>query len=90
MLIKMLPDGSGKSTPADLHRKLLDIKTMNVMKFCSRGAQGRHDALLDKVSALKMGIPVSTQAMDTSDFFRQVFGGQIVWQFPLEVSCSSD
>jgi hypothetical protein len=83
LLIKKLPDGSGASTPAELHRQLLDIKSTNVMKYCSRGGQGRLEALLDKVSALKMGIPVCTQAMDTSDFFGQALGDQILRAVPL-------
>ena len=72
-LLKLLPDGKGSVAPADLHRKIIDLKATSVMKYASRGAQGRAEALLEQVSAIKMGIPVSTVGMDTSEFFKEVF-----------------
>lgn len=67
----MLPDGKGASTPSALHRSLMDLKASSVMRYCCRGAQGLLEALLDKISNLKMGIPVSLQTQDSSDFFKQ-------------------
>ena len=49
----------------------MDLKASSVMRYCCRGAQGLLEALLDKISNLKMGIPVSLQTQDSSDFFKQ-------------------
>jgi hypothetical protein len=66
----MLPDGKGASTPAALHRSLVDLRASPIMNYCCRGSQGLLEALLDKISNLKMGIPVSLQTQDLSDFFK--------------------
>ena len=49
----------------------MDLKASSVMRYCCRGAQGLLEALLDKISNLKMGILVSLQTQDSSDFFKQ-------------------
>ena len=67
----MLPDGKGASTPSAVHKSLMDTKASPVMKYCCRGAQGLLEALLEKISKLKMGIPVGLQTQDSSDFFKQ-------------------